>query len=76
MLELEWHTRTDDATCFGVYHSPENDCYLSHGELSVARQFYADEIEWARGGADIFTNGFCLTADRVEAVGWNGDVYV
>lgn len=75
-LELNWKTETDDATCFGVYHSEKYHCYISHGELQVARVSYAGEIEWLQGGADIFTNGFIVTDDKVKAIDWNDDVYV
>ena len=75
-LDLRWKSRTDAATCFGVYHSINHHCYISHGELSVARISYAGVIEWSQGGADIFTNGFVVTDDGVEAIDWNNDLYV
>ena len=74
-LAINWKTQADDATCFGVYHSVANQCYLSHGELQIARLSYAGQIDWSRGGADIFTNGFTVSDDHVTAVDWNGDVY-
>lgn len=75
-LELRWKTRADEITCFGVYHSPSNDCFISHGELEVARISYQGKIEWSNGGADIFTNGFALKKHCVEVVDWNDDVYL
>jgi hypothetical protein len=74
-LELNWKVKADDATCFGVYHSPANACYISHGEIDIARVSYGGAIDWANSGADIFTNGFTISKDRVIAVDWNGDVY-
>ncbi len=74
-LELKWKTQTDDATCFGVYHSIANRCYISHGEIDIARVSYDGAIDWTNSGADIFTNGFTLTDQCVEAVDWNEDVY-
>lgn len=72
-LELEWHTRTDWATCFGVYHAPKHRCYISHGELEIARVSYAGEIVWSVGGKDIFTNGFTVLTDEIEAVDFNDE---
>lgn len=75
-LDLNWKIRTDTATCFGVHHSKKHQCYISHGELNVARVSYAGAIEWSQGGADIFTNGFVFMDDDVEAIDFNDDVYV
>jgi len=75
-LKLNWKTHTDDATCFGVYHSTTNGCYISHGELDVARVSYAGVIEWTNSGADIFTSSFTVADNQIEAVDWNEDVYV
>lgn len=75
-LKLNWKTCTDTATCFGVYHSIKNRCYISHGELDVTRVSYAGVIEWSNSGADIFTNGFTVTDNQVKVVDWNEDVYV
>ena len=75
-LEMNWKIRTDDATCFGVYHSIKTGCYISHGELSIARVSYNGVIEWTNSGADIFTNGFTVTNNHVEAIDWNETVYI
>ena len=74
-LELKWFTEVDSATCFGVYHSEKHRCFITHGELEVARISYTGQIEWQCGGADIFTNGFRLFDDCVEVVDWNNDLY-
>ncbi len=36
-LDLEWKCQTDTATCFGVYRSEKHRCFISHGELEIAR---------------------------------------
>jgi hypothetical protein len=36
-LDLEWKAEVDDATCFGVYFSEKHNCFISHGELDIAR---------------------------------------
>jgi hypothetical protein len=75
-LTLNWKVRTDSATCFGVYHSPERGCYISHGEVDVAAVSYDGAIVWSNSGADIFTNGFVVTQNQVTAIDWNEDKYV
>lgn len=74
-LDLCWSAEVDDATCFGIYHSMEHGCFISHGELEVARLSYDGRVVWSAGGRDIFTNGFRLRADYVEVVDWNGEQY-
>lgn len=76
MLELNWKTQSDYATCFGVYHSEKHHCFISHGELEVARVSYTGEIEWAQSGADILTNGFIVTDDSIKAIDFRNDSYV
>jgi len=75
-LTLNWKVKTDSATCFGVYHSAENRCYISHGELDVACVSYDGSIMWSNSGADIFTNGFSVSQNQVTAIDWNEDRYV
>lgn len=75
-LELDWATQTDDATCFGVYHSEKNKCLFSHGELLIARVTYDSKIVWQAGGVDIFTNGFTLHDDFIHALDFYDREYV
>jgi hypothetical protein len=58
-----------------VYHSPQHDCLLSHGELEVARVSLSGEIVWGASGKDIFTEGFQIVGDHVEAIDFNHEVY-
>jgi len=74
-LKMNWSTQTDDATCFGVYHSPNHGCLFSHGELLIARVSYDGTIAWQAGGADIFTNGFQLDGSAVRVVDFNDRQY-
>jgi hypothetical protein len=74
-LDLGWVTKVDEVTCFGVYYSPEYDSLLSHGELEVARVSLAGEVVWSAGGRDIFTEGFRVVGDYVEAIDFAGRVY-
>ena len=74
-LDLSWATKVDSATCFGVYYSPQHDCLLSHGELEVARVSLTGEIVWSAGGKDIFSEGFQIVGDYIEAIDFNHEVY-
>ncbi|WDI43205.1 hypothetical protein [Bremerella sp. P1] len=70
-LELQWATKSDTATCFGVYHSEKHHCYISHGEIEIARVTFGGDIVWRAFGADIFTNGCRLLDDHVHVVDFN-----
>ena len=74
-LDLRWVTKVDSATCFGVYYSPEYGCLLSHGELEIARVSLAGEVVWSAAGMDIFTEGFWIVGDYVEAIDFYHQVY-
>lgn len=74
-LDLNWATRVDGATCFGVYYSPKHDCLLSHGEMEIARLNLQGEIVWSVGGRDIFTEGFRLFDDHAEAIDFYQQAY-
>ena len=74
-LELQWTTQSDTATCFGVYHSETHHCFISHGELEIARVSYDGQLVWQSGGADIFTNGITIREDSVHVVDFNDMEY-
>jgi hypothetical protein len=74
-LKLQWVTQTDEATCFGVYHSEKHGCLISHGEMQVARITHDGKIIWQAGGADIFTNGFVLGDDSIQVVDFDNRNY-
>jgi hypothetical protein len=72
---FKWVLKTDLATCFGVHFEERKEAFISHGELEIVR-FSADgNILWSASGADIFTGGFLLKPEFIEAVDWNGRVY-
>ena len=73
--ELKWATKVDTATCFGVYYCPQHDCLLSHGECEIARASLSGEIVWSVSGRDIFSEGFRIVGDHVEAVDFYNGVY-
>lgn len=74
-LDLEWNARVDDATCFGIYYSAKHDCFVSHGELSIARVALDGTVVWSAGGKDIFSEGFSLHDDCAEVVDFNHETY-
>lgn len=74
-LDLRWAVKVDSATCFGVYYFPQRDCLLSHGELEVARVSLSGEIVWSASGKDIFSEGFHIVGDYIEAIDFNHEVY-
>lgn len=74
-LDLRWATNVDPATCFGVYYCPQHDCLLSHGELGIARVSLSGEMVWSASGKDIFSEGFRIGGDCIEAVDFNHVVY-
>jgi hypothetical protein len=75
-LMLEWQTQIDDATCFGVYKSPKQESFISHGELKVACLSYSGEILWETSGKDIFTGDFIVSENHIQAVDFNGERYL
>ena len=74
-LDLDWSVVVDEATCFGVYYSAKHDCYVSHGEIEVARVALDGRVVWSASGKDIFSEGFALHDDYAEVVDFNHETY-
>jgi hypothetical protein len=74
-LQLQWQVQVDSATCFGVHYAAKHGCYISHGECEITCVSYTGQLLWSIGGKDIFTNGFRLYDDYVEAIDWNNEMY-
>ncbi|MBR8185763.1 hypothetical protein KDW54_25580 [Burkholderia ambifaria] len=72
---LIWSTRVDTATCFGVYWDSKRATLISHGELEIARLSLHGDLLWQASGADIFTEGFRLLPDYIEAIDFNQTTY-
>ena len=70
-----WVKKVDDATCFGIYYSPEINSLICHGELSISRLNLDGNIAWSFYGKDIFTGEFTLTSDRAFVQDFNGKNY-
>ena len=71
----DWTLKADEATCFGVYYDREHDALISHCELTISRFSREGEIIWSEGGADIFSEGFSLLPDYIEAIDFDHSVY-
>lgn len=74
-LSLVWQAQVDTFACFGVYHLPRYESYLSHGELDIARVSYQGEILWSSSGKDIFTNGLTLYDNHVDVLDFKNEKY-
>ena len=70
-----WVKKVDDATCFGIFYSPEIDSLICHGELSISRLDLDGNINWSFYGEDIFTGEFTLTSDNALVQDFNGKNY-
>lgn len=75
LLEIKWHREVDFATCFGIYYIAKENCIISHGECSIARLSLDGDIVWSMGGKDIFTEGFTLYENHIEAIDFNHEKY-
>lgn len=53
-LELKWKTQADQITCFQIFKN--QDDYIIHGELQIAKLDKNGNIKWEFGGADIFVS--------------------
>ena len=74
-FKFEWALQTDTATCFGIHYSPLRDALISHGELEIARISKSGTVLWSSSGADIFTEGFALRQNHIEALDFNRHEY-
>jgi hypothetical protein len=74
-FEFKWQLEVDEGACFGIHFHPELGALISHGELEIARFTDEGRILWASSGADIFSGGFLLLPNHIEAVDFNGRAY-
>lgn len=74
-LHPDWALKTDEATCFGVYYDREHDALISHGELTISRFSGDGEMIWSAGGVGIFSEGFSLLPEHIEAIDFDHMVY-
>lgn len=74
-FRLNWQLEVDHAACFGIHYQPQAEALVSHGELEISRFTEEGTILWAASGADIFSEGFRLHPNYIEAVDFNGTAY-
>ncbi len=74
-MELQWHSKVDTATCFGVYYSKKYRCIITHGECEISRVKLTGEVDWSVSGKDIFSESFSLFQDHVKVVDFNKEKY-
>ena len=77
-LNLEWKTRADKATCFGVYYLADD--YIVHGELEISRINKNGNIVWKKSGRDIWTtpeaiDDFAVYDDYILVTDWEYNRY-
>ncbi|WP_010520557.1 hypothetical protein [Aquimarina agarivorans] len=77
-LNLEWKTKADTMTCFGI-HSLDAD-YVVHGELEITRLNKDGKIIWQKRGRDIWTtpegiDDFVVYDDYILATDWEYNRY-
>jgi hypothetical protein len=72
---LVWSVQVDTATCFGLYWEASRAALIVHGELEISRLSRGGDLLWQASGADIFTEGFRLQPNHIEAVDFNRTVY-
>ena len=77
-LKLNWITKADPITCFGVYEYKQT--YITHGELFVCRLDTNGNVIWEFGGEDIFLkldgeNCFFMEEDSIILKDFSGVIY-
>lgn len=77
-LSLNWVTKADDATCFGIYNY--RDDFIVHGEMQITRLSNHGEILWQQIGRDIFTtvegeNVFTINEENILVKDWENNDY-
>ena len=77
-LNLEWVTKADPATCFGIHYL--DDDYLVHGELELTRLNKNGQIVWQKSGRDIWTtqegvDDLAIYDNHILATDWSDFTY-
>lgn len=64
-LEVQWKTRADSVTCFGIHRSSTHNCLIVHGEMGITRLDHNGKKIWETWGRDIFTGDLVVYTDFV-----------
>jgi len=78
-LTVDWKSKLDPATCFGIYKFKNE--FLIHGELEISRIDKHGNKKWHFSARDIFvTQGgkeaIEIETDRIKLRDWEGHEYV
>jgi hypothetical protein len=74
-LATRWIRDLDEFCLIGVMEIGEGGAVLVHGEMAITRLGMDGEIQWQRGGGDIFTGGCWMRDGVAYAVDWTGAEY-
>ncbi len=74
-LVLLWQAKADDATCFGLYVTPDEQHVVVHGELEISKFTVDGQREWTFSGKDIFSGAFAIREDAVVVEDFNAEEY-
>jgi hypothetical protein len=74
-LDMLWHNKFDYYTCFEIFISPDNKGIIIHGEMQISKITFDGDIIWTTDGKDIFSEGFSIFPDHIEAVDFNNERY-
>ena len=74
-LGLLWQAKADEATCFGLHVTPDDEHVVVHGELAISKFTIDGHKEWEFTGQDIFTGECALRGAAVVVADFNGQGY-
>ena len=72
-LRLLWQAKADDATCFGLHVTPDEQHVVVHGELEISKLTLDGQKEWAFSGKDIFTGACTIREDAIVVEDFNAE---
>jgi hypothetical protein len=70
-----WQHCSDAWAYFGLFLDQERTSIIIHGEEAILKLSLGGAVLWTTSGRDIFTGPFELSADRIFATDFNGDIY-
>ncbi|MCP3994243.1 MAG: hypothetical protein GY722_04135 [bacterium] len=75
-LGLLWQAKADDATCFGLHVTRDEQHLVVHGELEISKFTLDGQKEWSFSGKDIFTGQCGIRESVVVVADFNAEEYV
>ncbi len=74
-LALVWQAKVDEATCFGLHLTPDEEHLVVHGELEISKLTLDGRRAWAFSGRDIFTGECAIRGNTVVVEDFDGRRY-